>query len=47
MNGEMEMAKVRCSTHKAMVEVVLCSAALPGAAVRAKEGTREGESGRE
>ena len=47
MNGEMEMAKVRCSAHKAMVEVVLCSTALPGAAARAKEGAGEGESGRE
>ena len=47
MNGEMEMAVVRCSAHKAMAEAVLCSAALPGAAARAKEGAGEGESGRE
>ena len=47
MNGEIEMAVVRCSAHKAMAEAVLCSAALPGAAVRAKEGAGEGESGRE
>jgi len=43
----MEMAVVRCSAHKAMAEAVLCSAALPGAAARAKEGAGEGESGQE
>ena len=43
----MEMVVVRCSAHKAMAEAVLCSAALPGSAVRAREGAGEGESWRE
>ena len=38
---------MRCSACEVMAEAVLCSAALPGAAARAKEGAGEGESGRE
>ena len=45
--SEMEAVVVRRSARKAMAEAVLCSAALPGAAARAKEGAGEGESGRE
>ena len=45
--GEMEVMVVRCSARKATVEAVLCSAALPGSAARAREGVGEGESWRE
>ena len=45
--GEMEAVVVRRSARKATVEAVLCSAALPGSAARAREGAGEGESWRE
>ena len=45
--GEMEAVVVRRSARKATAEAVLCSAALPGSAVRAREGAGEGESWRE
>ena len=45
--GEMEVALVRHSAREAMAEAVLCSAALPGSAARAREGAGEGESWRE
>ena len=45
--GEMEAVVVRRSAREATAEAVLCSAAWPGAAARAKEGAGEGQSGRE
>ena len=42
--GEMEAVVVRRSAHEATAEAVLCSAAWPGSAVRAREGAGEGES---
>ena len=44
--GEMEAVVVRRSAHEATAEAVLCSAALPGSAARAREGAGEGESWR-
>ena len=44
--GEMEAVVVRRSAHEATAEAVLCSAAWPGSAVRAREGAGEGESSR-
>ena len=44
--GEMEAVVVRRSAHEATAEAVLCSAAWPGSAARAREGTGEGESWR-
>ena len=41
--GEMEAVVVRRSAHEAMAEAVLCSAAWPGSAARAREGAGEGE----
>jgi len=43
----MEMAVMRCSAREATAEAVLCSAALLGSTVRAREGAGEGESWRE
>ena len=45
--GEMEVVVVRRSAHEATAEAVLCLAALPGSAARAREGAGEGESWRE
>ena len=45
--GEMEAVVVRRSAHEATAEAVLCSAAWPGSAARAREGAGEGESWRE
>ena len=42
--GEMEAVVVRRSAHEATAEAVLCSAAWPGSAARAREGAGEGES---
>ena len=39
------MAVVRCSAHKAMAEAVLCSAALPGAAARARRALERERAG--
>jgi len=44
--GEMEAVVVRRSAHEATAEAVLCSAAWPGSAARAREGAGEGESWR-
>ena len=45
--SEMEAVVVRRSACKATAEAVLCSAALPSSAARAREGAGEGESWRE
>ena len=42
--GEMEAVVLQRSAREAMAEAVLCSAALAGSAVRAREGAGEGES---